>query len=143
MHLVVAPHVVIAILIHHWLLLLCHLLLGRGLLLERRLLAEGWLGDLRWLCMELLVLRPHLLHLHLVILNNRLLLLVKLWCKLVFGLGHGGWLLGLLCEELLLNFFLNRRCACNRSDRLLGVLVFRPLLDLVVGASDELVAEVE
>ena len=112
----------------HW-GLLDRRLLDRWLLhrklLERGLLTEGWLSDLGWLGMELLVRRSRMLHLHLLLLYScRLVLNDRLW--------------------LYLDFFLYSHSGVNHATGgWYGVLILRPLLDLVVCTFYKLVSEVE
>ena len=136
MHLVISE---LLLIVNRWrllkllLLILLLLLHGRWLLLEGRLLAEGRLGDLGWLSMELLVLCPHLFHLHLLLLNDWLLMMVIVHHRLLIYL-HLLW--------CLLHFF-NHGCIDHATGGRLSVLILRPLLDLVICALDELVTQVE
>ena len=95
--------------------------------------------------MESLVLSPHLLHLHLLLLYDRLRLCINLGSVRILDdpsllplLSHG--------RRCLFDLFDLLICHCGISHATpswLSVLVLGPLLDLIVSTGDELVAEVE
>ena len=125
---------------------------SRSWLLQWRLLAKGRLADLWWLSMELL-LNANLLHL-LLLHHNLGLLLLKLRCikdfwfhhlHLCLHWSHVYWRLREDWLRLFLFHFFNHwsishlSWSCGLES---FVLVFGPLFNLVIGASDKLVSQV-